>query len=115
MLSPLELAKLAVGALDNKLARDITVLKTENLTVLANYFIICTATSATHIKTLSDELEKVLEEEGGEMPRRKEGYRSGGWVLLDYGCIVVHLFLEDIRQFYNLERLWADAEQIVFE
>ena len=115
MLSPLELAKLSVTALDNKHGKDITVLKTEELTVLANYFIICTATSATHIKTLSDELEKVLEEQGGETPRRKEGYRAGGWVLMDYGCVVVHLFLEDIRHFYNLERLWQDAEKLSIE
>ena len=114
MLSPLELAKLSVDALDAKQARDITVLKTEDLTVLANYFIICTATSATHIKTLSDELEKVMEEQGGEMPRRREGYRAGGWVLIDYGCVVVHLFLGEIRAFYNLERLWADAERLSF-
>ena len=114
MLSPLELAKLSVTALDSKHGKNITVLKTEDLTVLANYFIICTATSSTHIKTLTDELEKVLEEQGQEFPRRKEGYRAGGWVLLDYGCVVIHLFLEEIRQFYNLERLWSDAEEVEF-
>ena len=111
MLSPLEVAKSTVEALDEKSARDIKVLKTENLTVLANYFVICTATSTTHIKTLSDEVEKQLEAKG-ELVRRKEGYRSGGWVLLDYGCVVVHLFLEEIREFYSLERLWGDAEVV---
>ena len=111
MLSPREVAKYTVEALDAKLARDIKVLKTEDLTVLANYFVICTATSTTHIKTLSDEVEKVLEE-NGETARRKEGYRAGGWVLLDFGCVVVHLFLEEIREFYNLERLWGDAEVV---
>ena len=111
MLSPREVAKLTVDALDAKSAKDITVLETENLTVLANYFVICTATSTTHIKTLSDEVERVLEE-NGETARRKEGYRSGGWVLLDFGCVVVHLFLGEIREFYNLERLWGDAEVV---
>ena len=111
MLSPREVAGLTVAALDEKSARDIKVLKTEDLTVLANYFVICTATSTTHIKTLSDAVEKVLEE-NGETTRRKEGYRSGGWVLLDFGCVVVHLFLEEIREFYNLERLWGDAEVV---
>ncbi|MCL2367867.1 MAG: ribosome silencing factor, partial [Oscillospiraceae bacterium] len=82
MLTPLEVAKSAVEALDLKSARDIKVLKTENLTVLANYFIICTATSTTHIKTLSDGLEEVLEAKG-EFALRKEGYRAGGWVLID--------------------------------
>ena len=113
MLSPFELTKLAADVLDGKLAKDLVVLKTEDLTVLANYFILCTATSSTHIKTLSDELERALEEQG-EVVRRKEGYRSGGWVLMDYGCVVIHLFLEDIREFYNLERLWGDAEKVVF-
>jgi len=111
MLSPREVAKLTVDALDAKSARDIKVLKTEDLTVLANYFVICTATSTTHIKTLTDEVEKVLEE-AGEVVRRREGYRSGGWVLLDFGCVVVHLFLGEIREFYNLERLWGDAEVV---
>jgi len=111
MLSPREVAKLTVDALDAKSARDITVLRTEDLTVLANYFVICTATSTTHIKTLTDEVEKVLEE-AGEAVRRREGYRSGGWVLLDFGCVVVHLFLGEIREFYNLERLWGDAEVV---
>jgi len=112
MLSPLEVAKLSVQALDGKNAKAITVLKTEGLTVLTNYFVICTATSTTHVKTLTDALEEVLEEHG-EPPLRKEGYRAGGWVLVDFGCVVVHVFLEEIREFYNLERLWGDAEEIV--
>lgn len=111
MLKPLEVTALAVKALDNKSAKDITVLKTEDITVIANYFVICTANSSTHIKTLSDEIEKLLEE-SGEVTLRKEGYRSGGWVLLDYGCTVIHVFLEDIREFYSLERLWSDAEVV---
>jgi len=111
MLTPLEIAGLTVRALDSKSAKDITVLKTEDLTVLANYFVICTASSTTQIKSLADELEKVLEEHG-EPPHRKEGYRSGGWVLIDFGCVVVHIFLKDIREFYALERLWGDAETL---
>ncbi len=111
MLSPSQIAKIAAQALDEKLARDIVVLKTEELTVLADYFIICTANSTTHIKTLADETEKALEL-AGEPPLRREGYRSGGWVLLDFGSVIVHLFLEETREFYNLERLWADAQQV---
>jgi len=113
MLSPKEIAQLAVAALEEKSAKDIKVLKTEDLTVLANYFVICTATSSTHIKTLSDEVEHVLEERA-EPPRRKEGQRHGGWVLIDFGCVVVHLFLQESREFYNLERLWGDAEIVEF-
>ena len=113
MLSPQEVAKLAVRALDEKSGREVKTLKIENLSVLANYFVICTATSSTHIKTLADELEKTMEE-ANEIPRRKEGYRAGGWVLVDYGCVVVHIFLQEVREFYNLERLWADAEEVKY-
>lgn len=108
MLTSYEVAKFAVQALDDKKARDIVVLKTESVTVLADYFIICTASSTTHGKTLVEETEKFLTEQG-EPPLRREGYRSGNWVLLDFGCVVVHVFLEETREFYNLERLWSDA------
>jgi len=111
MLSPKEVAQLAVKALDSKSAKDLKVLKIEALSTLANYFVICTATSTTHIKTLADEVEHVLEEHA-EPPRHREGYRGGGWVLIDFGCVVVHLFTQEIREFYNLERLWGDAEEV---
>ncbi|MCL2402500.1 MAG: ribosome silencing factor [Oscillospiraceae bacterium] len=108
-MTPYEIAELIIKALDNKKAQDIKLLKTRDITVLADYFVICTATSTTQIKTLSDELEKAMKERG-EAPLRREGYRSGGWVLLDFGCVVAHLFLKDIREFYALEHLWGDAE-----
>ena len=111
MLTPQEMAEIIVETLDNKKAQDIKLLRTTDVTILANYFVICTATSTTQIKTLSDELEKVMKEKG-ETPLRREGYRSGGWVLVDFGCVVVHLFLKDIREFYTLERLWGDAEDV---
>jgi len=111
MLTPDEIAKLIVNALDNKKAQDIKLLRTYNLTVLADYFVICTANSTTQLKTLSDEVERILKEKD-EMPLRREGHRSGGWVLIDYGCVVVHLFLQETREFYTLERLWGDAENI---
>jgi len=111
MMTPLELTSLAVKTLEGKKAADIKVLKTDKLTVLADYFIICTAGSATHVKTLTDETDKVLSQ-AGEAPIRREGYRSGGWVLLDFGCVIVHIFMEETRAFYNLERLWSDAEEV---
>lgn len=111
MLSSLELAKIAVKALDSKKAKDIRLLETKNITVLADYFIICTATSTTQIKSLSDELGKSLSEYG-EPVLRTEGYRGGGWVLVDFGCLVVHIFLDEVRKFYSLEHLWQDAPQI---
>ena len=111
MLTPREVAGHVVYALDSKKANEIKLLKTTDVTILADYFVICTANSSTHLKTLSDEVEKVLEEQG-ELPLRREGNRAGGWVLIDFGCVVAHLFLKDARDFYTLERLWADAEEI---
>ena len=111
MLTPSEIAELAVTALDNKKARDIKLLRTRDVTTLADFFIICTAGSTTQLKTLSDEVERVLQERG-ESPGRREGRRSGGWILLDFACVVVHLFLKETRDFYTLERLWSDAEDV---
>ncbi len=111
MLTCLEIAELAAKALDSKKANDIKVLETRDVTVLADYFVLCTASSTTQIKTLTDEVHKVLET-NGEPPLRTEGYRKGGWVLIDFGCVVVHIFLKEIREFYALERLWGDAREV---
>ena len=110
MKTPKEIAEAAVRALDMKNAHDIKLLHTTDVTVLADYFVICTATSTTQIKALADAVEMALEEVG-EQKIHREGYRSGSWVLLDFGCVVVHLFMEEARQFYSLERLWADAKE----
>ena len=101
MLTSKEIAHLAVKALDDKLARDIQILKTDKVTVLADYFILCTAGNSTHGKTLADEVDKVLSQ--------------AGWTLLDFGCVVVHIFSEEMRSFYSLDRLWSDAEKIDYK
>ena len=111
MLEAKEMAALAAKALDGKMAKDITVLDVKNITVLAEYFVICTANSTTQVKTLGDELGKIMAEQG-ETPLRTEGLRSGGWILVDFGCLVVHIFLEEQRKFYDLERLWSDAARL---
>ena len=111
MLDPQEIAQITIRALDSKKAREIKLLHTHDVTILADYFIICTASSATHLKTLSDEVEKALKQVG-ESPLRREGHRNGGWVLLDFACVIVHLFLKEAREFYTLERLWGDAEDV---
>lgn len=103
----LELAK----ALDSKKGADIQVLRTGDLTTLADYFVICTATSTTQIKALSDACEKALKELG-EQPHHVEGHRGGTWVLMDFSAVVVHIFDDEARKFYDLERLWKDAEQV---
>ena len=111
MMTPREIAERIVDTLDNKKGKDIRLLKTEAVTVLADYFVLCTGTGATHLKTLVEEVDKALSE-AGEPPLRREGYRGGSWVLLDFGCLVVHVFTNETREFYNLERLWNDAKQI---
>ncbi|MDD6188044.1 MAG: ribosome silencing factor [Clostridiales bacterium] len=111
MLSTKEVMENIVRALDSKKAKNITVLQTGNITVLADYFVICTAGSTSQIKSLSDEAGRKLTELD-EAPRRVEGYRDGGWVLMDFGCVIVHIFLEEARSFYDLERLWSDAPEV---
>ena len=106
----LELTKKIVKALDDKLARDIEVIKTEEVTIVADYFVIATANSNTHVRALADEIEYQLEQENIH-PDHVEG-RATGWVLMQYGGVVVHIFLEDSRQYYNLERLWDDASKL---
>ena len=114
MKTPNEVAAIAARALDDKKGVDIRLLEIARVTSLADHFLICTGTSNTHVKALCDAVEKALDE-AGEPALRREGHRSGTWVLLDYGCLVVHVFTEETRQFYDLERLWSDAQKIDLE
>ena len=111
MLTAAQIAAIAAKALDGKKARDVKILRTTEKTVLADYFVICNGTSSTHIKALVDEVDKQLSE-AGEPPVRREGLRSDIWVLMDFGCVIVHVFTDEARKFYDLERLWSDAEVI---
>lgn len=111
MMTPKELAVLAANALEDRKGVDIQLLETTGVTSLADHFLICTGTSNTHVKSLCDAVEEALDQ-AGEPVMRREGHRSGTWVLLDYGCLVVHVFTEETRQFYDLERLWSDAAKI---
>ena len=106
----LDTVKKIVKALDDKKGNDIEVIKIDELTIVADYFVIVTGNSNTHIRALADEVEYQLEE-AGLKPDHVEG-RATGWVLMQYGGVVVHIFLEDSRQYYNLERLWDDASKI---
>ncbi|NMA33355.1 MAG: ribosome silencing factor [Clostridiaceae bacterium] len=102
------IADTAYGILEDKKARDIEIIDISEVSILADYFIICSGTSTTHIKTLADELEAKMDEAGYNLIH-KEGYQSARWILLDFGQLVVHIFNEEDRSFYNLERLWADG------
>lgn len=106
-----ELARLAAEAAIDKKARDVKILDIAALTVIADFFLICTGGSKPHIQAVADGIEDKLQA-AGKRPLRSEGYQKAGWILLDYGDLVVHVFSEDERQFYNLERLWGDAEPV---
>ena len=110
----LDIVKKIVKALDDKKGNDIQIIKIEELTIVADYFVICTANSTSHIKSLVDMVAFRMEEVG-EPAHKREGDRNSGWILLDFGCVIVHVFMEDAREFYDLERLWADAERIAIE
>ena len=97
-----------VEALEGKKAKDINVIDIRDVTILADYFVVCNGTSTTHIKALADEVEFKLGEAGIRF-LHKEGYESARWILMDYGEVVVHVFHEEDRSFYNLERLWSDG------
>lgn len=111
MLSAKEVAYEVTKALDAKKGMNIRLLRISDISSLADYFLICTGTSNTHVKTLCDYAEHTLEELGESMLGR-QGHRGNSWELLDFGSIVVHVFTEEAREFYSLERLWADAEQV---
>ncbi len=105
-----DIVKNVVKILDNKKANDIAALEITDLTVVADYFVIASGTSGTHIRALADELEVEMKKLGVEM-RGLEG-RTTGWILLDYGTVIVHLFTPDQRELFNLEHLWADAKKV---
>ena len=109
-----ELAVLLAKALDSKKGLNIKVLKTENLTTIADYFVLCTATASTQVKAMSDACEEAAEK-NGEQAHHIEGHRDGAWLLMDFSSVVVHVFTDEARKFYDLERLWGDAEELDME
>ena len=111
MLTAKEVALQVTKALDEKKGIDIKLLEIHRISSLADYFIICTGTVNTHVKTLCDNVEYTMEQLGEPMLGR-EGHRGNTWELLDFGSVVVHVFTDEARKFYDLERLWADAVQV---
>ena len=103
----IEIAKI----LDKKKAEGLKVLSIQDLTVLADYFVIASGTSSTHVRSLADEVEFQLGQQGVE-PQRVEGYEARNWILMDYGGVIVHIFYPEARSYYDLEHLWADAQPV---
>ncbi|MCY1714618.1 ribosome silencing factor [Caproiciproducens galactitolivorans] len=110
-MTPLELAKEAAKILDDKKAIDLKIIGIKDISVLADYFVLATGTSSTHVKSLADEVEFKLKQLG-KSPEHVDGYRSNSWVLLDYGSVMIHVFTSEAREFYNLDRLWQDGENV---
>ncbi len=100
-----------VSVLDSKKAVDIKTIDIQDLSILSDYFVVCSGTSSTQVKALADEVEDQLAALGIE-PKRVEGYQTATWILLDYYEVIVHIFFTETRDFYQLERLWADGKQL---
>lgn len=111
--SAAELAELVRSTLDNKKGMDVTVLEVGEQTIVADYFVLATGTSNTHVAALADETEFQVRESLDITPRHIEGAEGNAWILMDYGSVVVHIFTKTGRDFYRLERLWSGAERII--
>ena len=109
MNQPKELAMRAAKALLDKKGLNVKLLEVTEVTTLADYFLICTGTSNTHVNALCDAVEQAIVDECGETLLHREGHRSGTWVLMDFGSLIVHVFTDETGQFYDLERLWSDG------
>ncbi|MFP4661807.1 MAG: ribosome silencing factor [Halanaerobiales bacterium] len=107
-----EIAVMAAEAADDKKAIDIEVLDVQELTIIADYFVICSGNSETQVKAIANGIEKELSEEGIE-PQKVAGKQDSRWILMDYADVIIHIFHKDEREFYELDRLWADAEKIL--
>ena len=112
--TPEELARRIAAILDDKLAADIKILHVFDKTTVADYFVIAGGNSTTQVRALASEVDFKLGEEG-ITPLRSEGTSEGSWAVLDYGCVLVHVFLPDARAFYNLDKLWTDSREVFEE
>lgn len=112
--APEELARAIRGVLDSKKAHKIKVLKVRDQTVITDYFVICTGNSGTQVKSLGGEVEYRIGLRGVD-PDHYEGRDNNGWIVIDYGTVIVHIFNRENRDFYQLEKLYGDAEEINFE
>lgn len=110
-MNSLELTKAIAKTLDEKKADKIDVIEIASLTILSDYFVIASSNNTTHVKALADEVEFEIKKLG-RTTQRVEGYQNANWIILDYSDVVVHIFYEETRNYYNLEKLWADGKSI---
>ena len=113
-LDTLQKVREAVSAADDRKAVDLKVLHLEKVTDFTDYFLVCSGTSERQVQAIADAVQERLRENKSR-PLHVEGYNRGQWVLLDYGDLVVHVFQEEPRRYYALERLWGDAPEVTAE
>lgn len=113
-MEALDILKVVAKTLDEKKADDIELIEISELTILAEYFAIASASNTTHVKALADEIEFQLKQKG-LYTQRIEGYAAANWIVLDYGSVIVHIFYQETREFYNLGRLWQDGKMLALE
>ena len=106
-----EMAMIAVAALEEKKAKDIKILDISGVSVLADYFIIASGSNRNQVQAMADNVEEVLGK-AGVHPKQIEGYQTANWILMDYGDVVIHIFDEENRLFYDLERIWRDGKVV---
>lgn len=107
-MEALEITRIAAKALDDHLAENVQVLHVTDVTTLADYFVLATGNSTTQVRALGDYVETALKNEG-VAPLRMDGHAASSWIVQDYGTVIVHVFTQQTRDFYGLERLWQDA------
>jgi len=112
-LEPIDLAKMIVDIVEERKAEDIVLLDLRPHTVLADYFVICTGNSDRQIRALSDYIREDVKKNTGKFPKGIEGTPESGWILMDYGDVIVHVFSEDQRDYYDIESLWGNVSQVV--
>jgi len=108
----LQLALAAARTAAENRGRDVTVLDLRDLTAIVDYFVIATGTSRRQLHAISEEVDRVLQEELGDQRMGIEGYSESRWIVLDYGTVMVHLFDDETRSYYDLENLWAEAKRV---
>lgn len=106
-----EMTRIAVAAMEEKKAQDVKIIDIEHISTLADYFVIASGTNRNQVQAMADNVEEALGRAGFE-PKQIEGYQNANWILMDYGDIVLHLFDEENRLFYDLERIWRDGKLI---
>ena len=107
-----ELAEKISVILDDKKARNVKIIETGKQTIIADYFVVATGTSSTHIRSLAGEIEFQLKEKSGREPSRVSGHESSDWIILDYDSVLAHIFNSEARDYYKLEKLWGDGDSV---